>query len=202
MAGRVGCERRTEASDQLPVELFRKRFEIARVGDVVAEQELPRPFVADLPLMPEANGLPPVEPYDVLVPIDAQFLLDGLKTASESKTPCGEAEVKMRLSKIQSRKFRLEIRDIESTPEKSHKQVSLIQFIVQAILRQIFPVHKTGHAAVAVEPDHCDMSDAGGHTGSFNVQIEDTVAKRVKQTPVFARLETRGEILCMTGVQV
>ena len=71
MVDRVCRGRRTEASDQLLVELFRKRFEIAGVGDVVAEQEVPRSFVADLPLMPEANGLPPVEPDDVLVAIDA-----------------------------------------------------------------------------------------------------------------------------------
>jgi hypothetical protein len=82
---------RTETGDQLFVEVFSEGFEIARIGDIIAEQEVQRFFVAGLPLMPETNGLPSVESDDVLVTTEAQFLLDGLETSSEPKPPCGEA---------------------------------------------------------------------------------------------------------------
>src|SRR5215831_11992724 len=108
----------------------------------------------------------------------------------------------MSLSEIQSRELCLEIWNVETAPEKSHKQVGPVEFIVQAILRQSFPAHKTRHATVAIESDHGDVSIAGRHASCFNVQVEDTMTERVKQTPVFARLETSGEVLCVPCMQM
>src|SRR5215472_10247390 len=108
----------------------------------------------------------------------------------------------MSLSEIQSRKLCLEIGNVETAPEKGHKQVGPVEFVVQAILRQIFPAHKTRHATVPVEPDQGDVSMTGRHASCFNVQVEDTMMKRVKQTPVFARLETSGEVLCVPCMQM
>src|SRR5262245_421146 len=141
MAGRLGYARGTETSKQLFIEMFCEGFEIARVGAVVAEQKVQCCFVARLPLIPKTNGLPPVESDDVQVAIDVQLLLNGLETAPESKPPSSEAQIEMSLSEIQSRKLRLEIGNIEPAPEKSHKQVGLREFIMQAILRQSFPAH-------------------------------------------------------------
>ena len=58
----------------------------------------------------------------------------------------------------------------------------------QAVLSQILPANKTGHASVPIQTHYRDDGLATGLAGSFNVEIGGAMTERVKQTPMIPAL--------------
>ena len=68
--------RRTESGDHPVVDQGCQRFEVLRIGRVVSQQEIAGGFVSRAPLVPQANGFPSIEPHDIGLARNLEFLLD------------------------------------------------------------------------------------------------------------------------------